>query len=112
LEVLNDPEWQQAECPIGNNIQARDGKDESHQHSGVQAFSVCWFKGPESADWSALESKDKEQNWTKEDGECHSEANSPDMEFGGRYSEQEEANADFEKRSGEYIENLAEEPVL
>jgi hypothetical protein len=34
------------------------------------------------------------------------------MEFGGCYSEQEEANADFEKRSGEYIENLAEEPVL
>ena len=34
------------------------------------------------------------------------------MEFGGRYSEQEEANADLEKRSREYIENLAEEPVL
>jgi hypothetical protein len=34
------------------------------------------------------------------------------MELGGGYPEQEEADADFEKRSGEYIENLAEEPVL
>lgn len=34
------------------------------------------------------------------------------MEFGGRYSEQEEANADLKERSREYIENLAEEPVL
>ena len=34
------------------------------------------------------------------------------MEFGGRYSEQEEANADLKERSCEYIENLAEEPVL
>lgn len=34
------------------------------------------------------------------------------MEFGGSYSEQEEANADLEKRSRKYIENLAEKPVL
>lgn len=112
MEIFDDPEWQQAKCPVGNNVQARDGKDESHQHSGVQTFSFCWFKRPEGADWSALEGKDKEQYRSKENGECHCEANGPDVEFGGRYSEQEEANADFEKRSRKYIENLAKEPVL
>lgn len=112
MEILDNPEWQQAECPVGNNVETRYGKDKPHQHGGVQTFSIRRFKRPESADWSALEGKDKEQDRTKENSECHCEANGPDVEFGGRYSEQEEANADLEKRSRKYIENLAKEPVL
>ena len=112
LEILDDPEWQQAKGPVGNNVEARDGKYQSHKHNAIQAFAVRRFQRPESANRRALEGKNKEQNRTKENGECHCKANGPDMEFGGRYSEQEEANADLKERSREYIENLAEEPVL
>jgi protein tyrosine phosphatase (PTP) superfamily phosphohydrolase (DUF442 family) len=70
------------------------------------------IEGPEGADRFALEEEDEEQDGSEQHGKDHHHANDPHVEFVGCYSQQEEADADFEKGCSEYIEDFAEEPVL
>lgn len=112
LKVLDDPEGEETECPVGDNVQCGDGEAEADEDFGFQTGACVRIEIPEGADRGALEEEDEEEDGSEEDCEDHGGADDPDVDFVGGDSQQEEADADFEKAGAEDVEEFAKHPVL
>lgn len=79
LQVLDDPEREQAECPVCDDIETRNGEDQADKNGGVQASSIMGVKSPECFDRLALEQEDEEQDRSKEYCQSHNHSDDPDV---------------------------------